>query len=241
MEDFRRPAVVPVQALKHLQRHSQGNEFPDSQARRGVARAYLRNPSYFRGHVLEVVSVLVQFDNLEVMGGQVRSIKIAAETSVEMVRRKMREAAERRGDDELASWPQQAREFLNRQNRVRQMFEDLNAHDGVKGLVRFRNRRNVTDDIQPALVPASGRQPATVASAVVLREILRHVLEVVAMLLELKLAGACIEDALARGNIAQRLRDPCGACWHVVRANRANPQQPAHHLFDAGKLHGVGT
>src|SRR5467141_1186553 len=105
MKDFRRPAVVPVQALKHLQRHAQGNEFPDSQARRGVARADLRNPSYLRGHVLEVVSVLGQVDNLEVLGGQVRLIKIAAETCVEMVRGKMPEAAERRGVEEQASWP----------------------------------------------------------------------------------------------------------------------------------------
>ena len=208
VQQLRRPAVLRRNRSIAPSTVSAADHSSSLRSSSAYRRATPREPADLLGEVLEEVAVLLELDDLEPHGRQVRAVPVAAEAGREVVRRDVRQAAERRGEDEPPAGAEQPGELAQRGQRVGQVLEDLGAQDRVERPVRLGDRGDVADDVERRLVPRPGVQPGAVAAAVVLGEVLADVAEVAAEPAELLLARAGVEQPPAGGDPRQRPLDP---------------------------------
>ena len=110
-----------------------------------------------------------------------------------MVRREVSHATERRGQDQYPARPQEPRKLPDRQQGIGDVFQNLGAEDGVEGSIRFGDAGDVTDDVEPPVIPSRHLKPGGSLRWIVLREVLRDVLQVRTKLAVLLLTRSRVE------------------------------------------------
>lgn len=116
----------------------------------GILLGRARHPPQLLRDVLEVVAVQLEVEDCEAVARQVVLVEVAAEAGVEVVWREVGQAAERRGDQQVPTRPQQPRKLGQRLHRVRDVLEHLGTHNRVDA-VRLGDGRDVADDVELAL------------------------------------------------------------------------------------------
>ncbi len=150
--------------------------------------------------------------------GQMVLIPIFRKPAAVMVRRHVDIRTERSGQDQLAAGFEQACEFIKRMGGFGHVLQNLAAKDGVKTGIGCRDCGDVADQIDTGRIPTFGLQalikrPAT--RTLVLTEVLRHVVQVTAVLAVFQFAGASIKHARAFLQCAEGLLQPCLAVEFV--------------------------
>ena len=88
------------------------------------------------------------------------------------------------------------------------MFKHFTAQNGVERVVRFGDSRNVSDDVQAALVPDSGLQTTSVPLPVVLGKVLGDILQMPAVFPMRPFARSGIQKPCPRRDLFQSLFQP---------------------------------
>jgi len=135
-------------------------------------------------------------------------VEIFIETRIEMERRKVGQAAEWSRNDQRTIVLQQPPEFLQGKQRIREMLEDFDAHDGVERTVQFRNGGDVAHDIQPALIPRTHLEALGIPPAVIPGEVLGYVVKVGTEFPVFQFSRTGVENARTRTDLFQDLFQP---------------------------------
>ncbi len=79
------------------------------------------------------------------------------------------------------------------------MLKNLGAHGGIEAGIRFRDGRDVGDDVQHREIPRAGLESCAITGTVIPCKVMANVVEVRAELSELLFATSGIEDSGSRG------------------------------------------
>ncbi len=195
---YARSYVVPGHLVQQIQYHPDGRLFYNMwTAFIAIQSGGILDPPDFLSDKLEKVAVGLDDHRLKAVVGKMLLIEIAIKAGGIVIGLKMRQAAKRRSDQQLAAAFQQSEEFLYGQHRIGQLLEHLFTQYHIEGVVRFKDIYNVANNIQIGVIPFAHLQTDIVADAIVLPKILGYILQMRAIFLVLLFACTGIQNAQA--------------------------------------------
>src|SRR6266705_283321 len=105
-------------------------------------------------------------------------VKESAETGAEMVRSKVCQAAERRGNNQPAALSQEPGKLTDHLHWIGDVLQHFDAQYRIEGVVRLRDRGNIANDVQLTIIPRCHLETRIQGRSFILSEILRDVVQV---------------------------------------------------------------